>query len=64
MEAPEEITKKITKELLGALPEEAEDDFQRWLADPSDEGLTELLEKYNIDAEKIAREMVLKEENE
>lgn len=63
MEPSEEMTEKITKKLLGALPEEAEDDFQAWLNEPSDEGLDALLEKYNVDADKLAREVVLEEKN-
>ncbi len=63
MEPSEEMTEKIIKKLLGALPDEAEDDFQAWLKEPSDEGLNALLDKYNIDANKIAREVVLEERN-
>ena len=63
MELSEEMVEKITKKLLGALPDEAEDDFQAWLKDPSDEGLDALLDKYNIDANKLAREVVLEERN-
>lgn len=63
MELSEEMTEKITKKLLGALPDEAEADFQAWLEEPSDEGLDTLLEKYNIDANKLAREVVLEEKN-
>ena len=63
MEPSDETTKKIIKKLLGALPEEAEDDFQAWLEEPSEEGLNALLYKYNIDANKIAREAVLEEKN-
>ena len=61
MELSEEMVEKITKKLLGALPDEAEEDFQAWLKDPSDEGLDALLDKYNIDANKLAREVVLEE---
>lgn len=61
MEPSEEITEKIISKLLGALPEEAEDDFQAWLKEPSEEGLDALLDKYNIDADKLAREAVLEE---
>jgi hypothetical protein len=63
MEPSEEMTEKIIKKLLGALPDEAEDDFRAWLKEPSDEGLNALLDKYNIDANKIAREVVLEERN-
>ena len=58
-----EMTEKITKKLLGALPDEAEDDFQAWLEEPTNEGLNALLEKYHIDADKLAREVVLEERN-
>ena len=63
MEPSEEMTEKIIKKLLGALPDEAEDDFQAWSKEPSDEGLNVLLDKYNIDADKLAREAVLEEKN-
>ena len=63
MEPSEEMTEKIIKKLLGALPDEAEEDFQAWLKDPSDEGLDALLDKYSIDANKLAREVVLEERN-
>lgn len=63
MEPSEEMTEKITKKLLGALPDEAEEDFQAWLEEPSEEGLNALLDKYNIDANKLAREAVLEEKN-
>ena len=63
MEPSEEMTEKLTKKLLGALPDEAEDDFQAWLEEPTDEGLNALLEKYHIDADKLAREVVLEEKN-
>ncbi len=63
MEPSNETTDKIIKKLLGALPEEAEDDFQAWLEEPSEEGLNALLYKYNIDANKIARETILEGKN-
>ena len=63
MEPSKELTEEIIKKLLGALPDEAEDDFQAWLEEPSDEGLDTLLGKYNIDANKLAREAVLEEKN-
>ncbi|MBR0431109.1 hypothetical protein IJJ05_02380 [Candidatus Saccharibacteria bacterium] len=63
MEPSEMMTEKIIKRLLGILPEEAEDDFQNWLSQPSDEGLDQLLSKYNIDADKIAREAILEGED-
>lgn len=63
MEASTTTIQEITKDLINALPIEAEDDYQAWLADPSEDGLVELLEKYHIDADKIARSRVL-EENE
>ncbi|MBR2543067.1 hypothetical protein IKF03_00465 [Candidatus Saccharibacteria bacterium] len=65
MEATEEMTQEVIKELVSALPETAEADFQAWLENPSEEGLNELLTKYNVDAKKIARAKVIKEkENE
>lgn len=63
MEPSKELTEEIIKKLLGALPEEAETDFQAWLKEPSEEGLNALLDKYNIDADKLAREAVLEERN-
>ncbi len=63
MEPYKELTERIIEKLLGALPEEAETDFQTWLKDPSEEGLNTLLDKYNIDADKLAREAVLEEKN-
>ena len=63
MEPSEMMTEKIIKRLLGILPEEAEDDFQNWLSQPSDKGLDRLLSKYNIDADKIAREAILEGED-
>ena len=63
MEPSKELTEKIIKKLLGALPEEAEADFQAWLKEPSEEGLNALLAKYNIDADKLAREAVLEEKD-
>lgn len=63
MEPSKELTEKIIKKLLGALPEEAEGDFQAWLKEPSEEGLDALLDKYNIDADKLAREAVLEKKN-
>lgn len=63
MEPSRELTERIIEKLLGALPEEAETDFQAWLKDPSDDGLDALLDKYNIDANKLAREAVLEEKN-
>lgn len=63
MESSEELTERIINKLLGALPEEAEGDFQAWLKKPSEEGLDALLDKYNIDADKLAREAVLEEKN-
>ena len=63
MEPSEMMTEKIIKRLLGILPEEAEDDFQNWLSQPSNEGLDQLLSKYNIDADKIAREAILEGED-
>ena len=61
MEPSKELMEKITKKLLGALPEEAEADFQAWVEEPSEEGLNALLAKYNVDADKLAREAVLEE---
>ena len=63
MEPSKELTEEIIKKLLGALPEEAETDFQAWLKEPSEEGLNALLDKYNIDANKLAREAVLEKKN-
>lgn len=63
MEPSMELTEKIIKKLLGALPEEAEVDFQAWVEEPSNEGLNALLDKYNIDANKLAREAVLEEKD-
>lgn len=63
MEPSEEMTEKIAKKLLGALPDEAEADFQAWLEDPSEEGLNALLDKYNIDADRLAREAILEDKN-
>lgn len=64
MEISEEMSQKTIEKLLGALPEEAEEDFQAWLEEPSDEGLNKLLDKYNVDADKLAREAVLEEKSE
>ena len=65
MEITPEITDQLTEALIAALPESAEDDYQAWLENPSEEGFQDLLAKYNIDAAKIARVTVLKEkENE
>ncbi|MBQ1540128.1 hypothetical protein IIZ72_01010 [Candidatus Saccharibacteria bacterium] len=65
MEITPEITDQLTEALIAALPESAEDDYQAWLKNPSEEGFLDLLAKYNIDAAKIARATVLKEkENE
>lgn len=61
MEPSEEMTEKIIKKLLGALPEEAEADFQTWVEEPTEEGLNALLAKYKIDADKLTREAVLEE---
>ena len=63
MEPSKELTEELIRKLLGALPDEAEDDFQAWLEKPSEEGLDALLDKYNIDANKLAREAVLEERN-
>ena len=63
MEITSEITDKLTANLIAALPEEAEADYQAWLESPSEEGFLTLLTKYNLDAAKIAREVVLEEEN-
>ena len=63
MEITPELTDKLTDALITALPEEAEADYEAWLAAPSEEGFQALLTKYNIDANKIARETVLKEED-
>ena len=63
MEITPEITDKLTAKLIAALPEAAEADYQAWLESPSEEGLLALLTKYNIDAAKIAREVVLEEKN-
>lgn len=62
MEITPEITDQLTEALIAALPESAEDDYQAWLNNPSEEGFQNLLTKYNIDAAKIARATVLKEE--
>ena len=65
MEITPEITDQLTEALIAALPESAEDDYQAWLENPSEEGFQDLLAKYYIDAAKIARATVLKEkENE
>ena len=65
MDITPEIADKLTEALIAALPEEAEDDYQAWLNNPSEEGFMALLSKYNIDADRIARATVLKEkENE
>ena len=65
MEATEEMTQEVVKEVISAVPKAAEADFQAWLENPSEEELKELLIKYNVDAEKIARAKVIKEqENE
>ena len=42
MEPSKELTEEIIKKLWGALPEEAEADFQTWLKEPSEEGLNAL----------------------
>ena len=62
MKITPEITDQLTEALIAALPESAEDDYQAWLNNPSEEGFQNLLTKYNIDAAKIARATVLKEE--
>ena len=64
MEITPEITDQLTEALIAALPESAEDDYQAWLNNPSEEGFQNLLTKYNIDAAKIARATVLKEEED
>ena len=65
MQITPELTDKLTEKLIAALPESAEEDYQAWLANPSEEGFLELLNKYNIDANQIARATVLEgEENE
>ena len=63
MQITPELTDKLTEKLIAALPESAEEDYQAWLENPSEEGFQELLNKYNIDANKIARTTVLEEED-
>lgn len=65
MEASAKTIQEITADLINALPIEAEDDYKAWLADPNEDGLVKLLEKYHIDYDKIARARVLEDkENE
>ena len=61
MQITPELTDKLTERLIATLPEAAEEDYQAWLENPSEEGFQALLEKYNIDANKIARAIVLEE---
>ena len=63
MQITPELTDKLVEKLIAALPEAAEEDYQAWLEDPSEEGFQELLKKYNIDANKIARATVLEEKD-
>ncbi len=63
MQITPELTDKLTEKLIAALPESAEEDYQAWLDNPTEEGFQELLNKYNIDANKIARATVLEEED-
>lgn len=63
MQITPELTTQLTEALIAALPEAAEADYQAWLSNPTDEGFEALLTKYNIDAAKIARATILKEEN-
>ena len=61
MQITPELTDKLTEKLIAALPKSAEEDYQAWLENPSEEGFQALLEKYNIDANRIARGIVLEE---
>ena len=63
MQITPELTDQLLDSLIAALPEAAEADYQAWLSNPTDEGFEALLAKYNIDAAKIARATILKEEN-
>jgi hypothetical protein len=63
MQITPELTDKLVEKLIAALPEAAEEDYQAWLEDPSEEGFQELFKKYNIDANKIARATVLEEKD-
>ena len=63
MQITPELTDKLTEKLIAALPEAAEEDYQAWLDNPTEEGFLALLTKYNIDANKIARATVLEEED-
>ena len=63
MQITPELTDKLTEKLIAALPEAAEEDYQAWLENPSEESFLELLNKYNIDADKIARATVLEEKD-
>ena len=63
MQITPELTDKLVEKLIAALPEAAEEDYQAWLENPSEEGFQELLKKYNVDANKIARATVLEEKN-
>ena len=63
MQITPELTDKLTEKLIAALPESAEEDYQAWLDNPTEEGFQELLNKYNIDANKTARATVLEEKD-
>ena len=63
MQITPELTDKLVEKLISALPESAEEDYQAWLENPSEEGFQALLEKYNVDANKIARATVLEEKD-
>ena len=63
MQITPELTDKLVEKLIAALPEAAEEDYQAWLENPSEEGFQELLKKYNVDANKIARATVLEEKD-
>ena len=61
MKASATTIQQIATDLISSLPVEAEEDYQTWLANPSEDGLIDLLKKYHIDSEKIARVRVLED---
>lgn len=63
MQITPELNDQLIDSLLAALPEAAEADYQAWLSNPTEEGFEALLAKYNIDATKIARATILKEDS-